>query len=205
MSIVYWRCYNAELHLGQNPGEADEHADEHPRDGFWHFVNKWFGCARPVSSVVRVAGLRPSSRWKCRMRWSWAVEVTHGLRLWGRMDLLRNSLKRRLKGLMVENWTVYFCVTAAHFRGAFYCPQHKVHLCNDHTVKLASWYATPVRWMDYLGKCEMLTNRVVKKCVHNLREIIDHFWDLLFQLMNSTLHMLCLYFLFSLDMTSIIR
>ena len=23
------------------------------------------------------------------------------------------------------------CVTAAHFRVAFYCPQHKVHLCND--------------------------------------------------------------------------
>ena len=23
------------------------------------------------------------------------------------------------------------CVTTAHFRVAFYCPQHKVHLCND--------------------------------------------------------------------------
>ena len=22
----------------------------------------------------------------------------------------------------------------AHFRVAFYCPQHKVHLCNDHAV-----------------------------------------------------------------------
>ena len=44
------------------------------------------------------------------------------------------------------------------------CPQHKVNPCNDHDVISASWYATPVvRWMDYLGKGERLTN-VCKKC-----------------------------------------
>ena len=26
------------------------------------------------------------------------------------------------------------CVTSAHFKVAFYCPQHKVHLCNEHAV-----------------------------------------------------------------------
>ena len=26
------------------------------------------------------------------------------------------------------------CDETAHFRVAFYCPQHKVHLCNDHAV-----------------------------------------------------------------------
>jgi hypothetical protein len=26
------------------------------------------------------------------------------------------------------------CVTEVHIRVAFYCPQHKVYLCNDHTV-----------------------------------------------------------------------
>ena len=51
------------------------------------------------------------------------------------------------------------CDKTAHFRVAFYCPQHKVHLCNGHAIQSTSWYATPVRWMDYLGKGEMLTNR----------------------------------------------
>jgi hypothetical protein len=27
-----------------------------------------------------------------------------------------------------------FSDKTAHFRGAFYCPQHKLHLCNDHAV-----------------------------------------------------------------------
>jgi hypothetical protein len=26
------------------------------------------------------------------------------------------------------------CEKTAHFRVAFYCPQHKVYLCNDHVV-----------------------------------------------------------------------
>jgi hypothetical protein len=29
---------------------------------------------------------------------------------------------------------IVLCDTTAHFREAFYCPQHKVHLCNDHAV-----------------------------------------------------------------------
>ncbi len=36
----------------------------------------------------------------------------------------------------------------AHFRVAFYCGQPKAHLCNNHAVLSASWYTTPVRWMD---------------------------------------------------------
>ena len=30
--------------------------------------------------------------------------------------------------------SVVLCDKTAHFRVAFYCPQHKVHLCNDHAV-----------------------------------------------------------------------
>ena len=26
------------------------------------------------------------------------------------------------------------CDKTAHFRVAFYCPKHKMHLCNDHAV-----------------------------------------------------------------------
>jgi hypothetical protein len=33
---------------------------------------------------------------------------------------------------------IVLCDTTAHFRVAFDCPQHKVHLCNDHAVESAS-------------------------------------------------------------------
>ena len=29
---------------------------------------------------------------------------------------------------------IVFCDITAHFKVVFYCPQHKVHLCNDHAV-----------------------------------------------------------------------
>jgi hypothetical protein len=33
---------------------------------------------------------------------------------------------------------IVLCDKTAHFRMAFYCPQHKVHLCNDHALQSAS-------------------------------------------------------------------
>ncbi len=38
--------------------------------------------------------LRWSKRWRCWMWRSWPGVVTHGLRFWGRLDVLPNSLKR---------------------------------------------------------------------------------------------------------------
>ncbi len=58
----------------------------------------------------------------------------------------------------------------AHVRVAFYCGQPKAHLCNNHAVWSASWYATPVRWMDYLGKGEVLTNTDLDRFVNNIWE-----------------------------------
>jgi hypothetical protein len=58
---------------------------------------------------------------------------------------------------------IVLCYKTAHCRVAFYYPRHKVHLCNDHSVQSASWYAIPVRWMDYIDKGEMLTNRYINK------------------------------------------
>ncbi len=55
-----------------------------------------------------------------------------------------------------------------HFRVAFYCGQPKAHLCNNHAVWSASWYATPVRWMDYLDK--VLTNTDLDRFVNNISE-----------------------------------
>ena len=34
----------------------------------------------------------------------------------------------------LETSVVFMCDKTAHFRVAFYCLQHKVHLCNDHAV-----------------------------------------------------------------------
>ena len=64
----------------------------------------------------------------------------------------------------------HYVVRKLYMLVAFYCPQHKVHLCNDHAVNSASSYASTVRWMDYLGKGEMLTKRNVNKTVHNILE-----------------------------------
>ncbi len=50
-------------------------------------------CKPIVAAADRVAGLRWSWRWRCWMWRSWAGVVTHGLRLWGRLDVLPNSLK----------------------------------------------------------------------------------------------------------------
>ncbi len=116
-----------------------------------------------VAAAVRVAGLRQSWRWRRWMWRSWAGVITHGLRLWGQLDVLPNSLKRLWRWLIVEKWTFNSWATvlvdipvvsmpiarslkicnicgivlwdkAAHFRVVFYCGQPKASLCNNHAV-----------------------------------------------------------------------
>ncbi len=120
-------------------------------------------CKPIVVAAGRVAGLRWSWRGRCWMWRSWASVVTRGLRLWGRLDVLPNSLKRLWRWLMVEKWTfnswatalvyitavsmpiarslktcdicgIVLCDKTANFRVAFYCGQTKAHLCNNHAV-----------------------------------------------------------------------
>ncbi len=139
---------------------CSQHANELPWDGFWQFVQKFFGYA---NRLLQVAGLRRSWRWRCWMWRSWAGVVTRGLRLWGWLDVLPNSLKCLWRRLMVEKWTfnswatalvdipavsmpiarslktcdicdIVLCDKTAHFRVAFYCGQPKAHLCNNHAV-----------------------------------------------------------------------
>ncbi len=156
--------YDDELQSGQDPDENDEHADELPWDGFWQFVQELFWLCKPiVAPAVRVTVLRRSWRWRCWMWRSWAGVVTRGLRLWGRLDVLPNSLKHLWRRLMVEKWTfnsratalvdipavsmpiacslkscnicgIVLCDKTVHFRVAFYCGQPKAHLCNNHAV-----------------------------------------------------------------------
>ena len=92
---------------------------------------------------------------------TWVGVVTHGLRLWGRLDILPNSLKWHLRQLMVDKlafnslatalvdipavsmpiahtlktWDIcgiVLCDKTAHFKVAFYCPSTR--WCNDHAV-----------------------------------------------------------------------
>jgi hypothetical protein len=110
-----------------------------------------------------MAGLRRSCRWWSGMWRSRAGVVIRGLRLWGQLDVLPNSLKLCWRQFMVEELTlnslatslvdisafsmpiarslkpwdlcgILLCDKTAHFRVAFYCPQHKVQLCNDHAI-----------------------------------------------------------------------
>ena len=95
--------------------------------------------------------------------YTWAGVVIRGLLLWSRLDILPNSLKQCWRCLMVEKLTfniletalvdipavsmpiarslktwdicgIVLCDKSAHFWVAFYCPQDKVHLCNDHST-----------------------------------------------------------------------
>ena len=144
------------LHLGARPSPIRIYFP--PQNGLY-YRQKYFS----VSSAVRVAGHRRSRRWRKWMSRSWAGVVTLGLQLCGRLDILPNSLKLIWRRLMVEKLTLNYLETAlvdipavsmpiarslkswdicghvmcdktAHFRVAFYCPQHKVHLCNEHAV-----------------------------------------------------------------------
>ncbi len=151
--------YDNELQSGRDPDEDDEHEDELPWDSFWQFVQKSL-CQPIVAAAVQVVCLRQSWRWKCWMWRSWAGVVTRGLKLWGQLDVLPNSLKCLWRWLMVEKWTfnsrstvlvdipavrmpiacslktcnicgIVLCDKTAHFRVAFYCVQPKSHLCNN--------------------------------------------------------------------------
>ncbi len=116
-------------------------------------------CKPIVAAAFRVADLR----WRCWMWRSWPGVVTRGLRLWGQLNVLPNSLKRLWKWFMVEKWTfnsratalvdipavsmpiacsfktfdicgIVLCDKTAHFRVSFYCGQPKTHLRNNHAV-----------------------------------------------------------------------
>ncbi len=79
-------------------------------------------CKPIVAAAVRVAGLRRSWRWRCWMWRSWVGVVTRGLRLWGRLDVRSNSLKR----LTVEKLTFNSRATIQHANCTL--PQNLQHL-----------------------------------------------------------------------------
>ncbi len=118
---------------------------------------------------------------------SWAGVITRGLRLWGRLDVLPNSLKRLWRRLMVEKMNIQFTATALVDIPAVsmliarssklatsvaLCCVIKMHILEwpfivaslRHTcaiIMLSNQHLDmPNLWggMDYLGKGEVLTN-----------------------------------------------
>ncbi len=134
-------------------------------------------CKPIVAAAVWVAGLRWSWRWRCWMWRSWAGVVTRGLQLWGRLDVLPNSLKRLWRWIMVEKWTfnsratalvdipavsrpiacslktsvifgIVLCDKTTHFRVAFY-----------QRWKVTNYiYSRYCNWVAFLCTCTFLSN-----------------------------------------------
>ncbi len=105
--------YDDELQSGRDPDEEDEHADELSLRQFLTVCVEILWLCKPiVAAAVQVAGLRRSWRWRCWMWRSWADVVKRCLRLWGRLDVLPNSLKCLWRRLMVEKWTFNSWATA---------------------------------------------------------------------------------------------
>ena len=102
-----------------------------------------------VSSAVGVAGLRRSRRWKSRMWRSWAGVVRRGLRLWGRLDVLSNSLKWCWMWLMVEKWTFNSLATALGDNPtvsmSITCSLNFRHLWHSVVTKLHIWKWFPAQ------------------------------------------------------------
>ncbi len=91
-----------------------------------------------------VAGLRWSWRWRCWMWRSWAGVVTRSLRLWGRLDVLPNSLKSLWRRLIVEKWTFNSRATALVYIPAVSMPIARslksVALCCVIKLHILEWH-----------------------------------------------------------------
>ncbi len=155
------------------PDEDDEHADELPWDGLWQFVQKFFdyanrllqqlsggGWSQMVLEVkmlyMEVLGWCGYNMWcavvrpvECTAKLSEMIlETTYGREM--NIQFMGNSsgghsCSQHANCTLPHNLCLQLCDKTAHFRVAFYCGQPKAHLCNNHAVKSASWYATPVR------------------------------------------------------------
>lgn len=129
-----------------------------------------------VESVVQVADLRKSWRSNSWIWRTWHAVVVCGceagwincqiiaLHYSGDDLILEQTFNRQLfwsTFLQSAIWlhapskldtsAALCCDNTAYFRGAFCCDHSIAHLWNDHAVLSASWHATPLRWMDYLG------------------------------------------------------
>ncbi len=117
-------------------------------------------CKPIVAAAVRLTGLRRSWRRRCWMWRSWAGVVTRGLRLWGRLDVRPNSLKRLWRWLMVEKWTFNSWPTALVEIPAVSVPI----ACSLKTCDICGIV------LSDLGKGEVFTNTDLDRFVNNIWE-----------------------------------
>ena len=94
------------------------------------------------------------------------------------------------------------CVTKRHISSwPFIVPSTRCTCVMIMLFLSASWYATHVRWMDYLDKGEMVTNRDVNKCMHIWEKYtfvrMEHFCNLLFRLIKHWTNTSCCVLFFS--------
>ncbi len=104
--------YDDELQSGRDPDEDDKHAASMRR--FMTVCAEIHWLCKPIF-LQQLSGWLVSDnlgRWRCWMWRSWAGVVTRGLWLWGRLDVLPNSLKRLWRRLIVEKWTFNSRATA---------------------------------------------------------------------------------------------
>jgi hypothetical protein len=175
--------YDTELQSGQDPGEDDENQMNFPEtasdslciNSVFVQIHRYISCLGGCSQTI--PQVKPDVEVLGWLRYTWSVvvrpvgrtakyskttlEAAYGWEINIQFSGNRSdghSWSQHTNCTLPENMrhlVALCCDKTVHFRVAFYCPQHKVHLCIDHAIKSAYCHTTPVRWMDYLGKGEM--------------------------------------------------
>jgi hypothetical protein len=110
-------------------------------------------CTPTVSSAVRLAGLRPSRRWRSQMWRSWAGVITHGLWLWGRVGRTAKFSKTMFEAAYGREMNIKLsgnrsgrdscsqqanCTLPQNFRHRWHCVTN-LHICERPFIVLSTW------------------------------------------------------------------
>ncbi len=138
-------------------------------------------CKRETNRVTQVEPPTQVIKYQCfsRVYTKHFCIVRHSLCLYaGQTNAVRySSLKEHWRERCSMNYHLHAKVDFGECTARYLKCKSRVictHIENtrltNHTVLSASWYATPVRWMDYLGKGEVLTNTDLNKFVKKIWE-----------------------------------
>ena len=144
--------FNAELQ--SDPGEDDKHEDEFPWDGFWQFMHSFISCPGSWSHTIRrvkksdvevldwlgytwSSVVMPVGRTDKFSKTTLEVAYCREINIQFSGNSSGGHSCSQHANCTLSTWDIcgiVLCDTTSYFRVAFYCPQHKVHLCNDHAV-----------------------------------------------------------------------
>ena len=155
------------------PGPANQN-EVFPTKGLY-YIQKYSS----VSSAVQVTGLRWSHRWRSWMWRSWAGMVTHGLWLWGRLDILTNSLIKNRRPVKIAHFIettnvgTYKCVISAESLNSclynctvlftVYITVKKCHAIVWGVLLTTKQFFHPDRFDKFTSEGEMCTH-ILKSC-----------------------------------------